>query len=93
MTNKSEALVLSVAFAEFGDEDSRISTRRGQETKTLTPVPSMSIPQLGELVIKFIASERPDSITVSGGLLCCGLIDYLRGKGYEVNATWKGDKL
>jgi hypothetical protein len=90
----SDAMVIGVDVARFGDDQSVIVRRRGRDARTWAPLKyrGLDTMQLAARVAEINASDRPDAIFVDEGGVGGGVVDRLRQLGVPVTGVNFGAK-
>jgi hypothetical protein len=81
-----DPLVLGIDVARFGDDQSVIFPRRGQDARSIAPLVFRGLPldQFEDRIVAFCNSQPVTQIFVDGTGVGGGLVDHLRRRGYFV---------
>lgn len=78
-----EPKILVVDVARFGEDSSVIGERQGRKFAILETFYGKSLDFTGERVIAQIRAEKPAAIVVDETGIGCGVLDYVRARGYN----------
>lgn len=81
-----EPLIFGLDVARFGDNESVLVRRRGDDARTMPALRWRGLPldQLADKVGAIIASDQPDAVFVDEGGVGGGVVDFLNRLGHRV---------
>lgn len=79
---ESQAKILAVDVARFGDDSSVLCLRQGRKTWPLIKYKGLDLMALSSRVIECIDNHKPDAVVVDGVGIGAGVVDRLKQLGY-----------
>lgn len=82
----TDALVMAIDVARFGDDDTVIAFRKGRDARTIpwAKLRSADTMQIASHAMALIEKYQPDAIFIDGGGVGAGVVDRLRQLGYRI---------
>lgn len=79
---QSQAKILAVDVARFGDDSSVLCLRQGRKVWPLIKYKGLDLMALSSRVIECIENQKPDAVVVDGVGVGAGVVDRLKQLGY-----------